>query len=168
MQDRFFLKYKRNIGIIRTGISNDKYFYRPLSAMISKLLKCLSLFIMGLILNQCGDMSSEDYVAEGLGYTKQERYSDAKESFKKAVEKDPENLDAYYGLGGIYNFEKKYDAAEKAFKSALQIDPTHINSWYSLGYTYELMDKKEDSEKSFEKYRRLKGQMDSITNKEKP
>jgi hypothetical protein len=30
------------------------------------------------------------------------------------------------------------------------------------------MGKKEDAEKSYEKYRRLKGKLDSIMNKEKP
>jgi Tfp pilus assembly protein PilF len=71
-------------------------------------------------------------------------------------------------LGGIYNLEKKYVDAEKAFISAIQLDPTHYNAWFSLGYTYELMGKKEDAKKSYEKYHRLKGQMDSIMNKENP
>ena len=71
-------------------------------------------------------------------------------------------------MGGIYNLEMKYDDAEKAFKSLIQLDPTHFNAWYSLGYTYELKGNKEDAEKSYEKYRRLKGKLDSIMNKEKP
>ena len=123
---------------------------------------------MGMILTQCGNKNSKEYVQEGIEYSKQGRFSSAKESFINAIEKDPKNIEGYYGLGGIYNLEMKYDDAEKAFKSLIQLDPTHFNAWYSLGYTYELMGNKEDAEKSYEKYRRLKGKLDSIMNKEKP
>ena len=121
-----------------------------------------------MILTQCGNLSSAEYVQEGIEYSKQGHYGEAKESFLKAVEKDPQNIDGHYGLGGIYNLEKKYSDAEKSFKTVIQLDPTHVNTWYSLGYTYELMGKKEEAENSFEKYRRLKKKMDSIMSKEKP
>jgi len=132
------------------------------------MLKFFIIILTGLILTQCGEKTSAQYVQEGIDYSNAGHYDSAGESFLKAVEKDPKNIDGHYGLGGIYNLEKKYAAAEKTFKSAIQLDPTHYNSWYSLGYTYELMGRKEDSEKSYEKYRRLKGKMDSIMNKEKP
>jgi Tfp pilus assembly protein PilF len=137
--------------------------------MSQLLLKCFTIILAGLILTQCGEkMSAQNYVQEGIEYSNQERFDKARDSFLKAIEEDPKIIEGYYGLGGIYNLEKKYDDAEKAFKTAIQLDPTHYNAWYSLGYTYELMGKKEDSEKSYEKYRRLKGQMDSIMNREKP
>ena len=136
--------------------------------MVRIFLKCFSIILFGIILAQCEGKNSAEYVQEGIENSKQGQYSKAKESFLSAIEKDPKNIDGYYGLGGIYNLEKKYEEAEKAFKTAIQLDPTHINSWYSLGYTYELMGKKEDSENSYEKYRRLKGKLDSIMGKEKP
>jgi Tfp pilus assembly protein PilF len=136
--------------------------------MYRLFIKIFILFLAGMILTQCDSKNSAEYVQEGIENSKHGQYSDAKESFLKAIEKDPKNIDGHYGLGGIYNLEKKYDDAEKSFKTAIQLDPTHINAWYSLGYTYELMGKKEDAESSYEKYRRLKGKMDSIMNKEKP
>ncbi len=131
-------------------------------------LKCFAVILTGMILTQCGEITSTQYVQEGIDYSNAGQYDSAGESFLKAIEKDPKNLEGHYGLGGIYNLEKKYEDAEKEFKSAIRLDPTHYDSWYSLGYTYELMGKKEDSEKSYEKYRRLKGEMDAIMNKEKP
>ena len=133
-----------------------------------QFLKFFAILFMGMILTQCGNKNSKEYVQEGIEHTKQGRFNSAKESFMNAIEKDPKNIGGYYGLGGIYNLEKKYDDAETAFKSVIQLDPTHFDAWYSLGYTYELMGKKEDAEKSYEKYRRLKGKLDSIMNKEKP
>jgi tetratricopeptide (TPR) repeat protein len=135
---------------------------------LKQFLQCLAIIFIAMSLTQCGSKTSEEYVQEGNAQSKQGHYNDAKNSYLKAIEKDPKNIEGHYGLGGMYNLEKKYTDAEKAFKAVLQQDPTHFNAWYSLGYTYELMGKKEDAENSYQKYRRLKGQMDSILNKEKP
>ena len=114
-----------------------------------KLLKCVATIITGLILTQCGEKkTAQTYIQEGIEYSNQGQYDKAGESFLKAVNEDPKNLEGHYGLGGIYNLNKKHSDAEKAFKTAIQLDPTHYNSWYSLGYTYELMGNKEDAEKA--------------------
>jgi tetratricopeptide (TPR) repeat protein len=135
--------------------------------MIRPLYKFLALILLGMILTQCSDKNSGEYVKEGLEHLSHQQYDPAKKAFLKAIEKDANNADGYYSLGGIYNYQKKFDDAEQAFKSVLKIDPTHHNAWYSLGYTYELMGKKEEAEESYKKYRRLKGEMDSIMSQEK-
>ena len=135
--------------------------------MIRPLYKFLALILLGMNLTQCSDKKSDEYVQEGLEYLNKEQYDSAQEAFLKAIEKDVNNADGYYGLGGIYNYQKKFKDAEQAFKSVLKIDPTHHNAWYSLGYTYELMGNKDESEESYKKYRRLKGEMDSLMNQEK-
>ena len=129
--------------------------------------KILTLILFVMILTQCSDKNSGEYVQEGLEHLNHEQYDSARKSFLKAIEKDTNNAEGYYGLGGIYNFQKKYKEAEQAFKSVLKIDPTHHNAWYSLGYTYELMGKKDEAEESFKKYRRLKGEIDSLMSQEK-
>ncbi len=83
--------------------------------------------------------------------------------------KIPKISSCYYVVGVEFIILKRNMTMRRsAFKSVIQMDPTHFNAWYSLGYTYELMGKKEDAEQSYEKYRRLKGKLDSIMNKEKP
>ena len=135
--------------------------------MAHRFLKILALAMLMLILTQCSNKKSDEYVQEGLDYLGKEQYDSARTSFLKAVEKDINNAKGYYGLGGIYNYQKKYQDAEKAFKTVLKIDPTHQNAWYSLGYTYELMGRKNEAEESYKKYRRLKGKMDSLMSQEK-
>jgi tetratricopeptide (TPR) repeat protein len=135
--------------------------------MISPFYKFLALILLVMILNQCSDKKSDEYVQEGLEYLNKELYDSAQEAFLKAIEKDANNVDGYYSLGGIYNYQKKFKDAEQAFKSVLKIDPTNHNAWYSLGYTYELMGNKDEAEESYKKYRRLKGKMDSLMNQEK-
>ena len=70
--------------------------------------KILTLILFVLILIQCGEKNSEEYLQEGLEYLKHEQYDSARESFLKAIEKDANNSEGYYGLGGIYNYQKKY------------------------------------------------------------
>ena len=129
--------------------------------------KILTLILFVLILTQCSEKNSREYVKEGLEHLKHEQYDSARKSFLKAIEKDANNAEGYYGLGGIYNYEKKLEDAERAFKTVLKIDPTHHNAWYSLGFTYELMGKKDEAEESYKKYRRLKQKIDSLMNQEK-
>jgi Tfp pilus assembly protein PilF len=135
--------------------------------MIRSFPKFLALILLGIILTQCSDKKSSEYIQEGLEHLQHEEYDSAKKSFLKAIEKDTNNTNGYYNLGGIYNYQKQFNEAEQAFKSVLKIDPTHHNAWYSLGYTYELTGKKEESKASYEKYRRLKRKMDSLVDQKK-
>ena len=134
---------------------------------ISHFHKILTLILCVLILTQCSEKNSREYVKEGLEHLNNEQYDSARKSFLNAIEKDANNAEGYYGLGGIYNYKKNFEEAERAFKAVLKIDPTHHNAWYSLGFTYELMGKKDETEESYKKYRRLKGEIDSLINQEK-
>ena len=83
----------------------------------------------------------------------------------RAIEKNPQNPDGYYGLGGIYNYQKKYDKAVEKFRKVIELDPIHYNAHYSLGYSYELMGKKEEAEIQYSASRRLKMKMEEIQKK---
>ena len=123
-----------------------------------------ALLILLLILPQCTEKTSSDYVKEGYQYTEQQEYSKAENAFLKAIEIDPKNADGHYGIGGIYNNNKKYDKAIAAFEKVLRFDPTHFNAYYSLGYSHEQMGNKKEAEKYFQTYKRLKQKMDKILN----
>ncbi len=135
--------------------------------MKSRFFKLSALLFLTMILTQCTEKTSAEYVQEGLESMRSEQIDKAGEAFLKAVEKDPNSVEGHYGLGGVYNFQKKLTEAEQEFKTVLKIDPIHINAIYSLGYTYELMGNKEKAEESYIKYRRLKGKMDSLMDPEK-
>jgi Tfp pilus assembly protein PilF len=119
-----------------------------------------------LILPQCTEKRSVDFVQEGIGYTNREDYEKAIESFLLAIEKDPKNAKAWFALGGIYNFKKQYEKALEAFKSAINLDPAYHDAYYSLGYTYEILGKKDESEEAFRKQKDLKARLDAYVKKE--
>ena len=133
---------------------------------LNLLYRLPTLLIFLLILPQCAEKSSSDYVKEGYQYIEQQEYSKAENSFLNAIEKDPGNADGFYGLGGILNNNKKYDKAIEAFQKVLTLDPTHYNAYYSLGYSQEQMGDKKEAEKNYQTFKRLKKKMEKILNED--
>lgn len=135
------------------------------------VLKCLRissfLIIAILILAQCTKKTSAQYVQDGHNLTKNERYDEAFEAYKMAIEQNPKNPDAHYGLGGIYNQKENYLYAEKAFSTALKLDPTYLDAYYSLGYTYQKMGKIDKAQKYIDQYKTLKKKITHLIEKEK-
>tara|TARA_B100000686_G_C16785658_1_gene975060 strand:- start:1677 stop:2099 length:423 start_codon:yes stop_codon:yes gene_type:complete len=121
-----------------------------------------------LILVQCTQKTSAQYIQEGLEFLKNARYDDALFAYQKAAQADSKNPDAYYGMGGVYNQKEKYTLAEKAFLKTLQYDPTYVDAYFSLGYTYEMLGKKEDAKKYYEKYRSLGKKLNQLLKKKHP
>ena len=121
-----------------------------------------------LILVQCTQKTSVQYVQEGLEYLKKARYDDALFAYQNAAQANSKNPDAYYGMGGVYNQKEQYDLAEKAFLKTLQYDPTYVDAYFSLGYTYEMSGKKEEAQKYYEKYRSLGKKLNRLLEKKYP
>lgn len=127
----------------------------------------LSLTAALLVLPQCAEKSSQDYVRDGIEQTQRQEYSEAMESFLKAIEKDSRNAEAYVALGGIYNQKNMFAEAAEAFDNALQLDPTHVDAYYSLGFTQEMMGNMEEAEKNYQKHHSLKKRLDDLIRKER-
>lgn len=125
------------------------------------LLSCVVL-----ILAQCSPKGSDELVKEGIEYSKQGQYDKALEAFLQAVERDPKNPEAFYGLGGIYNYKNRHREAAEAFKTTIRLDPTHFNARYSLGFTYEKLDEPELAKKEYARYQSLKQRFETLVEKE--
>lgn len=131
-----------------------------------RFLTIIILLFLPLILSNCAEKNTDDYVKAGIEYTNQQKYDKAVESFLKAIQKNPKNPEGYYGLGGIYNYKEMHRDAEQAFKVAIQLDPTHYNAYYSLGFTYEKLGMKEEAENKYQRYRELKKKFDYLVEKD--
>ncbi len=127
-----------------------------------RVMKIGLLLFLCSILAQCGNAKEKDFVEEGIALTNLEDYDGAARAFQKAIEQNPRNSRAYYGLGGIYNYQNKLEDAAKAFDKAIELDPTDYDAIYSLGYTYELMGRKQDAEEKYQRSRELKARMQDI------
>ena len=105
-------------------------------------------------------------VEEGTKFSEKGAYGKSFDAFLKATELNPKNVDAFYGLGGIYNYQKDHEKAAQAFKTVIKLDPTHFNARYSLGFTYEQLGQLELAKIEFERYHSLKKRFESMTMKE--
>jgi tetratricopeptide (TPR) repeat protein len=56
-------------------------------------------------------------------------YEQAVESYAKAVEIDPNNLDGWLNMGNAYFFMSRYEEALNAYNSVLNLDPQNENAW---------------------------------------
>jgi tetratricopeptide (TPR) repeat protein len=135
------------------------FFLRPIGLPFMAL--CL------LILPQCSASTSSDLIEQGVRFTEEENYSRAIEAFDKAIEKNPNNPKAYFGLGGIYNIQKNHNKAIDLFRKAVQIDPTYVDAYYGLAFTYETLGKTAEAEENYQKYRELKKKLDGYLEKGK-
>jgi Tfp pilus assembly protein PilF len=130
--------------------------------MSTRIFKFGLLVFLWTILAHCGFSEEKDFVQQGIERTNREDYTGAAESFLKAIEQNPRNSKAYYGLGGIYNYQNKLDEAEQAFETTLKLDPTNYDAIYSLGFTYELMGRKKEAEEKYQRSREMKARMQAL------
>ena len=76
------------------------------------------------------------YYNEGLDLYSRGEYGKAIESFKSAVAKDPDFVDAYYNLGALYEFLKSYQSAIASYSKINQLDPNDKETVYKLAELY--------------------------------
>jgi tetratricopeptide (TPR) repeat protein len=62
-----------------------------------------------------------------------EEYSQAEKVYRELVDKEPDNPNAFIGLGASLQMQDRYDAAAAVYEQALEIDPTSVEAYIGLG-----------------------------------
>ena len=68
-------------------------------------------------------MDSSNWINIGLEHLDQEEYKEAEESYRRAIEIDPQDADFRNNPGISLNNQNKYAEAEGAYRRAIDIDP---------------------------------------------
>lgn len=76
------------------------------------------------------------YYNEGLDLYSRGEYSKAIQSFKTAIQKDPDFVDAYYNLGALFEYLKSYNSAISCFSKINQLDPNDSETVLKLAELY--------------------------------
>lgn len=76
------------------------------------------------------------YYNEGLDLYSRGEYSKALQSFKNAVAKDPDFIDAYYNMGALFEYLKSYNSAIAAYSKINQLDPNDKETVLKLAELY--------------------------------
>lgn len=97
------------------------------------------------------DMASGAYhhVARGVGLINTQKYPEANEQFRLAVEIDPANITARMNLGSTFVLLRKYDEARAQFEEILRRSPDYAKAHQSLGMLAAQLEKDETAIKHF-------------------
>ncbi|MBN2244672.1 MAG: sulfatase-like hydrolase/transferase [Candidatus Aminicenantes bacterium] len=95
------------------------------------------------------------YLSDYLRTKKIESHNYSVESFKKAVEYNPEDAHAFNGLGGAYLAYSNPTSAIENFKKALELRPEYDQALYNLGRAYLTIGDKENSRKYLLLFKKL-------------
>jgi hypothetical protein len=94
-------------------------------------------------------------VAKGRGQTEWLKRSVALEKLKdwqglidwcrKWTKSQPENANAWQGLGIGYGRLNRYDVSIEAFRQAIRINPDYVEAWVDLSYVYDELNRHDDA-----------------------
>jgi len=124
-------------------------------SMVAVLLICFVVWSM------VDTLAEEDYIASGLGQYQAGNYDKAIEYYTRAIERDSENVDAYYNRGicytegerfhhydklpqqtyieaGLEDEEEAFQNAMADFNKALELDPNYALAYFGRGNAYYL------------------------------
>jgi tetratricopeptide (TPR) repeat protein len=76
-------------------------------------------------------------VKEGDEHFLHEEYDKAIECYNRAIEADPNLVDAWHKKGNALYNKENYDEALKSYDRASLINPNHFDSWYKKGVVYK-------------------------------
>lgn len=103
--------------------------------MCIKIQKIIAGFLFALLINLPAFAINEEAINlynNGIELTGKEKYKEAAEKFQKALEKDPNFIDAYYNLGILYEFRGDDEKAVNIFSKALRLNPEDYEIMYKL------------------------------------
>jgi tetratricopeptide (TPR) repeat protein len=105
---------------------------------------------------------AEKHLNQGNAYFAQERYQEAIDAYKQAIQIEPDYAEAHYYLGLVYGKQERYQEAINAFKQAIQIKPDYAEAHYYLGLCYVALG---DRGSALEEYKILKTLDQNLANK---
>jgi type IV pilus assembly protein PilF len=126
-----------------TGVSQPS---RAVAIIAGSLLTMA--FAAGCATSEETKQKSKGYYQEGMASLEQDRQK-AFVSFQKAVQLNPENKEARYGLGHILVYQGKLTQAETQFREAIQIDDNYSEAHTYLGQVLANQDRWADATAEF-------------------
>ncbi len=76
-------------------------------------------------------------------YAEKGLYYESVTAYKRALELDPQLVEAWLGLGEVYEDKGLYKEAIEEYKRVLEIDDKHTGALYNLALAYEKVDPRE-------------------------
>jgi tetratricopeptide (TPR) repeat protein len=87
-------------------------------------------------------------------------YYESVQAYKRAIELDPQSVEARMGLGEVYEDKGLYKEAMEEYRKVIELDGKHTGAMYNLALVYEKVDPKE-AVTQWERYIDLASQLPS-------
>lgn len=126
-----------------------------------------ALYMLGYVLNredkpaeslktytkaaQLSTPKSNDLKIVATDYVLLNDYPDAIQWMRRAIDFDPKNESAWYGLGRCYYSQSSFSDAGRAFRKALKLDPTDPRAQINLALTLEMLNEPVKADKEYGK-----------------
>jgi tetratricopeptide (TPR) repeat protein len=115
---------------------------------ISILVVVLSYFVYSSFIQTRNKTNIIKFHTAGLREYEAGRFTEAVTFFKKVLEVNPKDAEAYYSIGECYALEDNEKAIE-AYQQAIKIDPKHAAAYWGLGLCYGAMKHYQESIDSY-------------------
>ena len=89
------------------------------------------------------DSEAEVYNNRGIAHIKQDKLEQAIVSFSKAIELDPDYVNAYCNRGAVYYYKGEYEKAIIDYNKAIELNQRHVITYNNRGVAYDNKDEQE-------------------------
>lgn len=100
--------------------------------------------------------ATKNLIEQGIKYYNFGQYDVAIVQFQKAIEVEPQSVDAHLYLAYAYEKQGEREKAIGEYQKITQIDPNHLDAHYRLGVSYNSMGRRAETIKEYEKVLSLK------------
>lgn len=97
-----------------------------------------------------GKNTAHVYVNLGLLYEDTSRPGEAIECYRKAIDADPDSMEARENLGAVYNLSGRYAEAAAVLEEAVRLNPGYVWAHYNLAESYKRLGRRGDAVKEME------------------
>ena len=127
-------------------------FFKVITLSHERLIYAISIILITLMASAQCQPAAGDWFNEGKALANQSNYADAVIAFNKAVEINPQYIDAWLRKGEALYAQKKYSAAIEVFNRAIEIDPQDAEAWLNKGKTLYAMGTRESYKMAIEAF----------------
>ena len=109
------------------------------------LTASILIVLFGFVSNAWSQVKAEDWFVKGNILSRQNRFEEAAEAYKRSIEKNPNATVAHFNLGLAYKSLNRLGEAAAAFEKTVELEPGNLDARYSLGNTYNHLNRWEDA-----------------------
>jgi len=147
-------RYDEAISLAREGLAMDPGNYR-IHMVLARALAARGLmdqaFEEVLTARELRPNDADSYVVAGHIRVSQQRFEEARDEFRLAVERAPQVSAHPYNLGIAHARMGEFEEATRHFQAALELDPNSENAILELAKSYSHVGRYEEARESFQR-----------------